>query len=119
MKRPFVNITIPVYNEERILAESIGKVVAFLASNFRYAHEIAIVDNASIDRTLQIARELQASHDRVHVLHLDEKGRGRAVKTAWNESKADILSCMDCDLSTDLAVFPPLIEAMIGGRFDM
>ena len=119
MKRPFVNITIPVYNEERILAESIGKVVAFLASNFRYAHEIAIVDNASIDRTLQIARELQASHDRVHVLHLDEKGRGRAVKTAWNESKADILSYMDCDLSTDLAAFPPLIELMISGRFDV
>jgi hypothetical protein len=53
------------------------------------------------------------------VLHLDEKGRGRAVKTAWNESKADILSYMDCDLSTDLAAFPPLIESMISGRFDV
>ena len=43
----------------------------------------------------------------------------RAVKKAWSESKADILSYMDCDLSTDLAAFPPLVEALISCGFDV
>src|SRR2546427_7031608 len=118
MKRPFVNITIPVYNEERILAENVGKVVCFLWANFGYPHEIVIADNASTDRTLAIAQDLQARYDTVHVLHLDQKGRGGAVKKVWSETKADILSYMDCDLSTDLAAFPPLIESLVSGGFD-
>jgi glycosyltransferase involved in cell wall biosynthesis len=119
MKRPFVNITIPVYNEERILAESVVKVAGYLQSNFRYPHEIVIADNASTDRTFAVAQELQVRHDSVRVLHLDQKGRGRAVKRAWAESKADILSYMDCDLSTDLAAFPPLIESLTSNGFDV
>src|SRR5688500_364220 len=119
MKRPFVNITVPVYNGEKVLADRIGKLASFLQSSFRHPHEIVIADNASTDRTLVIARGLQARYDTVHVLHLDQKGRGRAVKKVWRESKADILSYMDCDLSTDLAAFPPLIESLTSDGFDL
>src|SRR5205823_13330330 len=83
MRRPFVSVAIPVYNEARILAESIGKVAAYLQSSFRYPHEIVIADNASTDRTPIIAQELRARYDTVRVLHLDQKGRGRAVQKAW------------------------------------
>ncbi|SRR6266542_197164 len=119
MRRPFVNVTIPVYNEEQILADNIGRLAAFLQSSFRHPHEIVIADNASTDRTLVIAQELQTRYDTVRVLHLDEKGRGRAVKTVWRESKADILSYMDCDLSTELAAFPALIESLASDGFDL
>ena len=92
MKRPFINVTIPVYNEERVLAGSVAKVARFLESNFRYPHVIVIVDNASTDRTLEIAKKLQVQFDAVFVTRLDEKGRGRAVKRIWRESRADVLS---------------------------
>src|ERR1041385_88865 len=91
MKKPFINVTIPVYNEETSLAKSVGKVARFLATNCPYPCEIVIADNASTDQTWHIARQLQARNKRVRVVHLDEKGRGRAVKKVWRESAADIL----------------------------
>lgn len=54
----------------------------------------------------------------VSFIHLPKKGRGGAVKKVWWESKADILSYMDVDLSTDLKHFPSLIESLISG-FDI
>ena len=38
----------------------------------------------------------------VQVLHLDEKGKGRAVRTAWLASTAHVVAYMDVDLSTRL-----------------
>jgi hypothetical protein len=49
------------------------------------------------------------------VLHLKQKGRGRAVKKAWTECDDDIVSYMDVDLSTDLKHFPPLIRSLTRG----
>jgi len=59
------------------------------------------------------------TYSAVGAVHLDKKGRGRALKKVWSESHADILSYMDVDLSTDLAALPPLIEALISGGFQV
>jgi glycosyltransferase involved in cell wall biosynthesis len=114
-----VNVTIPVFNEETRLAASIPRLRRFLTECCRFQFEIVIADNASTDGTREIARCLSRAHEGVRVVHLDEKGRGRAVKKVWNESAGDILSYMDVDLSTDLNAFPPLIESLISGGFDM
>jgi glycosyltransferase involved in cell wall biosynthesis len=47
----------------------------------------------------------------VRALHLDAKGRGRALRAAWSNSDADIVAYMDVDLSTDLCGLLPLIAA--------
>ena len=52
-------------------------------------------------------------------MHLPEKGRGRALRKAWTESDADIVSYMDVDLSTDLGAFAPLIDSLIDSEYDM
>src|SRR6267143_975571 len=116
--RPFINVTVPVYNEEGTLAENIGKIAGFLQANVALPYEIVIANNASTDGTLEIARRIETERPMVRVLHLKTKGRGGAVKAAWNESKADILSYMDIDLSTELAAFPALIEPLISAGFD-
>jgi len=116
--RPFINVTVPVYNEEGTLAENIGKIAGFLQANVALPYEIVIANNASTDGPLEIARKIEADRPMVRVLHLKKKGRGGAVKAAWNESKADILSYMDIDLSTELAAFPALIEPLISAGFD-
>ena len=115
----FVNVTIPVFNEEVRLSRCLPRLHRFLTGQSRFDFEIVIADNGSTDETLKIARELCLQHDGTRVLRLDRKGRGRAVKRAWFESQADILSYMDVDLSTDLTAFPPLIEALMGGGFDV
>lgn len=107
----------PVYNEERDLDRSVTTLRQFLLENGQaWDWRIVVADNASIDRTLPIANELVARWPgQVAVVHLDQKGRGRALRRAWTESDAAILCYMDVDLSTDLRHLPPLIDALASG----
>jgi glycosyltransferase involved in cell wall biosynthesis len=115
-----VNVTIPVYNEEKILEQSISTLNTFLEKEFsEYNWEILIVDNASIDKTLEVAKMLKNKYEKVNYIHLDQKGKGRALKKAWTESDADIVSFMDADLSTRLEYFPKMINGMIKGDYSI
>ncbi len=115
-KKPSLNIAIPVYNEEAELEQSVKTISEYLKTALSdFSWNIAIVDNASTDSTLAIAKRLSKTMPHVRYHHLDEKGRGRAVKKAWMESDDDILAYMDVDLSTDLKHFPPLVRSLLRG----
>ncbi len=111
-----VDVVIPVYNEEHVLAQSVDTLRQFLKNNLSHSYTVVIADNASTDRTWEIAQALAKEHSDVAALHLDQKGRGRALRKAWLESAADIVSYMDVDLSTDLAALPYLIQAIEEGN---
>ena len=115
MKKATVDIVVPVYNEEKILEKSISTLTDFLKKNFKHDWQIIIADNASIDKTLEIANNLSKKYKKVKVLHLDQKGRGRALRAAWTQSKADSVSYMDVDLSTDLTFFPLMVDSLLQG----
>ncbi len=117
--RPSADIVIPVYNEERSLPLCLERLLPFcretLTASYRW--RVVIADNGSIDRTYQAATELWLRHPgEVGVLHLGQKGRGRALKRAWAESDADIRAYMDVDLSTDISHIPDLLGAIAGGH---
>ncbi|HEV8044245.1 MAG TPA: dolichyl-phosphate beta-glucosyltransferase, partial [Rubrobacter sp.] len=114
-----VEVVVPVYNEQRALPESIPALCAYLETYFPYRWSVVIADNASTDTTLAVARDLTATDPRVSVLHLDEKGRGRALKAAWLASEADIVAYMDVDLSTNLWSFLPLVAPLATGQSDV
>ena len=115
-----VDAVIPVYNEEQVLAQSVGTLRDFLRQHLAdYAWRIVIADNASIDRTLAVAQELAQKYSEVTYIHLDQKGRGRALRKAWTESEADVLSYMDVDLSTGLEAYPPLVRAIAEEDYDI
>ena len=114
-----VDIVIPVYNEEAALPRSVATLCDYLATYFPYGWGVIIANNASTDRTLAVARELAAANPRVSVLHLDRKGRGRALKAAWLASEADVVSYMDVDLSTNLQSFLPLVAPLATGHSDV
>lgn len=120
-ERPItLNVVIPVYNEEHVLAASVSALREFLEQNLSaYAWHITVADNASTDGTLRLAEELAAAHPDVRVKHLPEKGRGRALRRAWLEDDADVQSYMDVDLSTDLRFFPALVDAIARDRRDV
>ncbi|MDB5080280.1 MAG: hypothetical protein JWP00_2204 [Chloroflexi bacterium] len=119
MNKPLVEIVIPVYNEQEVLEKSVNTLRNFLKSNFAYTWRITIADNASKDRTWEIAQKLQAAYPEVKALHLDQKGRGRALRQAWLESEAEIVSYMDVDLSTGLESFWPMIESILSGENEL
>jgi glycosyltransferase involved in cell wall biosynthesis len=114
-----VEIVVPVYNEERTLRRSVERLQEFLSRDFPLSWRIVIADNASTDRTLAVAHRLSAELDGVDVLHLDEKGRGRALRAAWLASPARVVAYMDVDLSTDLRALLPLVAPLISGHSDM
>jgi hypothetical protein len=55
----------------------------------------------------------------VHAVHLDAKGRGRALKHVWSRSEADVVAYMDVDLSTGLEGFLPLVAPLLSGHSDV
>lgn len=118
-KTATVDVVIPVYNEERALRGCVDVLTSYLGEQLPFEWTITIVDNASTDATLAIANELTEASDQVRVLHLDEKGRGRALRTAWHWSDADVVAYMDVDLSTGLDALLPLVAPLVNGHSDV
>jgi hypothetical protein len=114
--RPVVEIVLPVYNEQAVLAASVGRVREFAAAALPVPWRITIADNASTDASPDIARDLAGQCGDVSYLRLDRKGRGLALHRAWSRSDADVLVYMDIDLSTDLAAMLPLISPLLAGQ---
>jgi glycosyltransferase involved in cell wall biosynthesis len=119
LPEPLVDIVIPVYNEERDLGPSVRRLHEYLTSRFPFPAVITIADNASKDTTLAVAQSLATELPRVRVLHLDAKGRGRALRAAWLQSDAQIVTYMDVDLSTDLNALLPLVAPLVSGHSDL
>jgi glycosyltransferase involved in cell wall biosynthesis len=107
-----VEVTIPVFNEERDLAHSTHALHDFLAKVTLFRSSIVIADNASTDGTWAIAQQLEKELPNVKALHIPKKGRGLALRTVWSQSQADVVSYMDVDLSTNLKFFPLLIHGI-------
>ncbi|GGS70416.1 glycosyl transferase [Planobispora rosea] len=114
-----VEVVIPVHNEQRVLAGSVDRLHSYLTSTFPYGFRITIADNASTDGTWPIAVELSRRLPHVRAVHLDAKGRGRALRRVWSGSDADVVSYMDVDLSTDLDAFLPLVAPLLSGHSDL
>ncbi|GHF62144.1 sugar translocase [Amycolatopsis bartoniae] len=116
---PVLDVVIPVYNEETDLEPGIRRLHAHLSATLPYRFRITIADNASTDATLPVAERLAREFAEVEVHHLDQKGRGRALKAVWSTSDAPVLAYMDVDLSTDLAALGPLVAPLVSGHSDL
>lgn len=113
---PFVDIVVPVLNEEKILQSSIETLDEYMMENLPYRYQITIADNGSQDKTLEIANSLAQKYQSVRVVRLAKRGRGRALKQVWQNSQADVLTYMDVDLSTSLNDFLPMIQPLVAGE---
>jgi putative flippase GtrA len=114
-----VDIVIPVYNEERDLEACIRRLHRYTREQLPYAVRISIADNASTDDTHLIAERLAAELPHVQSFRLEQKGRGRALRSVWMQSPSPVLAYMDVDLSTDLAALGPLLAPLLSGHSDL
>ncbi len=106
---PFLSIIIPAHNEESRLAQTLDELLKFTSSQ-SYTSEIIIVENASVDHTLAIAKEYAGKHKNIIVLHDDRPGKGLAVKTGMLAASGDYRFICDADLSmpaTEISRFLP------------
>ncbi|MFF0430479.1 glycosyltransferase [Streptomyces sp. NPDC004520] len=117
--RPVLDVVIPVYNEEKDLEPCVRRLQEHLLRTFPYGFRITVADNASTDTTPEVAAALAAEMPEVRSVRLEQKGRGRALRTVWAASDAPVLAYMDVDLSTDLNALLPLVAPLISGHSDL
>ena len=118
-KLALIDIVVPVYNEATDLELSVRALDSYLSDALPYRYRVTIADNASVDGTWLIAQRLASTLPHVAAVHLDQKGRGRALKQVWLASDADVVAYMDVDLSTDLAAVLPLVAPLVSGHSDV
>src|SRR4051794_270888 len=116
---PVLDVVIPVHDEEADLEPCLRRLHRHLSEQQPYPFRITVAENASTDRTVEVARRVAAELPGIEVLVLPEAGRGRALRTAWLASDASVLVYMDVDLSTDLNALLPLVAPLISGHSDL
>lgn len=116
---PSVELVVPVLNEAHVLEGSVAELRRFLAEDFPFPGRILVADNGSTDGTGELATRLAERWDDVRALHLDERGRGRALRRAWLASDADIVAYTDVDLSTGLEALEPMCRAIWEDGYDI
>ena len=115
-----VDIMIPVLNEAHVLEKSVATLRDFCRQNLPWSWRVVVVDNGSTDGTQDVARRLKEQFPGdVDFYHLEERGRGRALRHAWSTSTADVCAYMDVDLSTELPALRKIVEPIIAGRADV
>ena len=116
-KRPLISIVIPAYNEEKNLAACLDSL---RAQDFAGAYEIIVVDNASRDRTAEVAKSYG-----VTLITCEKRGVSFARAAGAAIAKSDIIAQADADtiypsnwLSSFVRRFDENKEAVaVGGRF--
>jgi dolichyl-phosphate beta-glucosyltransferase len=107
--RPFLSIVIPAYNEEVRLVPTLARIKEYLAGQ-SYSSEILVVDNASSDRTIEVAREAG-----VEVLEEPQRGKGAAVRTGMLAARGELILFSDADLSTPIEEVEGLMAELQAG----
>lgn len=112
---PSLSVVIPVYNEERTLAEVIGNVLGI-----PQVHEIIVVDDCSSDATPAILAQLARKHPQLRCFrHERNLGKTAAVRTGFALSTGKIVIVQDADLEYDPAEIPDVIDPIVKGKADV
>ncbi|HUF37692.1 MAG TPA: dolichyl-phosphate beta-glucosyltransferase [Anaerolineales bacterium] len=114
---PHLSIIIPARNEENRLPRTLEQVAAFLDGQ-DFGGEILVVENASADRTGEIARDFAAGDGRVRVLSVGEPGKGGAVRAGMLAAGGAYRFMADADLSMPIDQIQRFLEPAADG-FDI
>jgi glycosyltransferase involved in cell wall biosynthesis len=102
---PPVSVVIPTLNEAANLPHVFERLPHGL-------HEVLIVDGASTDGTVEVARRLRPD---VRIIVEPRKGKGRALATGFDAVTGEIVVMIDADGSTDAAEIPRFVSALLNG----
>lgn len=112
---PLVSIVAPMYNESATLVEFVQRLVhAASPLELRYAFEFILVDDGSVDGTLNIAKSQIAGEPRLRVVELRRNfGQTAALQAGLAAARGDIVVSLDADLQhfpEDLPLFLDKLE---------
>jgi glycosyltransferase involved in cell wall biosynthesis len=117
-----LSVVIPVYNEERTIAQVIDAVCSIdleAALGVPLEREIIVVDDGSQDSTRAILARFTSLPEVQVVLHDRNAGKGAALRTAFKKVSGDIVIIQDADFEYDPSEYPALLEPIVAGRADV
>ena len=91
--RPLISLVITSYNQSHYLKDAIATILAQTETNF----ELLIWDDGSTDDSVQMARNIAATDDRVTVVAAGHLGRGRALEVAIAHTSGEYIGWVDGD----------------------
>jgi dolichyl-phosphate beta-glucosyltransferase len=110
-----LSVVLPVYDEARVLAETLAQLVPHL-EGLGKSFEIVCVDDGSTDGSWEILQRLAAADERVRVDRLPEnRGKGAAVRKGMLAAEGELVVFMDADLSTPLDEMVRFLGALDSG----
>jgi glycosyltransferase involved in cell wall biosynthesis len=105
---PTIAAIVPCHDEELAIAKVVSDLRAAVPEMTVYVY-----DNASTDRTVEVARQAGAV-----IRHEHTKGKGNVVRRAFADVEADIYVLIDGDDTYATADLPRMIEALQEGPYD-
>ena len=111
-----LSVVMPYYNEELNVRESLQAALDYLRPRFA-DFEVVAVDDRSADRTLAIAREMQAAEPRIRIVALETNTRfAGALKRGFAAATKEYVFYTDGDCPIDFADLDRAFDAL--GPFD-
>jgi hypothetical protein len=105
MRKVAVSVVIPALNE----AESLPHVLPRIPAD---VHEVILVDGASTDGTIDVARRLLPS---IRIVEQEGRGKGAALRAGFAAATGDIIVHLDADGSTDPGEIPSFVGCLLAG----
>jgi glycosyltransferase involved in cell wall biosynthesis len=113
-----LSIVIPVFNEERTVAQLVEKVRA-LDVGHGLDKELIIVNDGSSDGTREALRRFEGV-DGIRVHHSPVNlGKGASLRIGFSFASGDIVTVQDADLELDPSEFKHLVEPILDGSADV
>jgi glycosyltransferase involved in cell wall biosynthesis len=111
--QPLLSIIIPAYNEANRLPSTLEQVFAFIEQQ-NYQSEVIVVENGSIDNTFEVAQNFARNNIKCRAIHLEERGKGLAVREGILQATGQYRFMCDADLSMPIAevnrFLPPALD---------
>jgi len=110
-----ISVVIPLYNEEKSLAELHNRIILSLQS-LSSNYELIFVDDGSTDNSFSVIRDLHKRDDRVKAIRFRKNfGKASALSAGFKEAEGTTIITIDADLQDLPEEIPTLIKKMDEG----